>query len=156
MHVDGRKVNNRSFALALQAAGYQTALFGKYLNNWPWKRYVPLGFDAFLGNGGGSYIAPKFVAKGVHDLLSIPDGRWQAPAGSYSTAILGNATLQSGHANSARRAALSPRRPWFVPDGAQGSARALRARPVAHRHVGGGMACARASARRRVGRDRRA
>ena len=55
---------DRSFALALQAAGYRTALFGKYLNRWP-TRYTPTGFDAFLGNGGGTYISPHFVAKGM-------------------------------------------------------------------------------------------
>ena len=50
MHVDGRRVNNRSFAVELQRAGYATALFGKYLNQWG--PYAPVGFDAFFGNGG--------------------------------------------------------------------------------------------------------
>ena len=61
MHVDGRRVNNRSFALALQAVGYQTAYIGKYLNRWP-KSYVPLGFDAFLGSAG-CLILPQDCAE---------------------------------------------------------------------------------------------
>ena len=104
MHVDGRRVNNRSFAMALQAAGYRTALFGKYLNRWP-MRYAPEGFDAFLGNGGGTYLSPRFVARGMgwfrndafgatDETGGIRDGHWQSPAGSYSTAIIGNATAQ--------------------------------------------------------------
>lgn len=61
MHVDGRRVNNQSFAWALKAAGYSTALFGKYLNRWPMKTYLSQGFDAFLGNTGSScaLLAPS-------------------------------------------------------------------------------------------------
>ena len=103
MRVDGTRVNNRSFALALQAAGYATGLFGKYLNRWG--SYTPRGFDAFLGNGGGMYIAPSFVANGVEGVLGIADGAWTSggapqlaaggPLGSsnYSTSIIGNASV---------------------------------------------------------------
>ena len=63
-------------------------------------RYVPRGFDAFLGNGGGSYVSPKFVAAGLAD-AGMPDGVWHAPAGSYSTAVIGNATVACGATNAA-------------------------------------------------------
>lgn len=58
MHVNLTLVENRSFARQLRRAGYRTALFGKYLNRW--SDGIPDGFEAFFGNGGGSYIAPKF------------------------------------------------------------------------------------------------
>ena len=90
MHVDGRRVNNRSFAVALQAAGYTTGLFGKYLNKWPMS-YVPRGFDAFLGNGGGHYLGASFVSLGM-GFHGIADGKLDTPAGAYSTAVIGNAT----------------------------------------------------------------
>ena len=91
MHVDGNRVNNKSFALALQSSGYATALFGKYLNNWPMRQYVPLGFDAFLGNGGGHYLGAPFAAKGM-GWYGINNGMWTARHDEYTTSIVGNAT----------------------------------------------------------------
>ena len=55
-------------------------LFGKYLNEMP--KSVPPGFDAWLANDGGSYIAPRFMTKNI---AGKPDGSWQGaarPAGS--------------------------------------------------------------------------
>lgn len=40
----------------VEGAGYKVGMFGKYLNNVP--NFVPVGFDAFMANGGGNYIAP--------------------------------------------------------------------------------------------------
>lgn len=118
MHVDGRRVNNHSFAMVLQAAGFKTALFGKYLNQWPSKHYVPRGFDAFLGNGGGSYLGPRFIARGLEELMGIRDGNWRAPPSAYSTSIIGNATVQwlRHHARQgpAPPSGRSTRAPWFV------------------------------------------
>ena len=110
MHVDGTKVNNRSFAVALQAHGYRTALIGKYLNRWP-MRYVPDGFDSFLGNGGGNFVHPKFVARGMQ-WMGIRDGRWRSPPGSYTTAIVGNAT--AAFVRQAVAAARTDHRPFFA------------------------------------------
>ena len=89
MHVDGRRVNNRSFAVALQAAGYTTALFGKYLNKWP--MYVPRGFDAFVGNGGGHYLGASFVTRGM-GFYGLADGKLNTRHDEYSTSVIGNAT----------------------------------------------------------------
>ena len=53
------KVNNYTFARYLkEEAGYKVGMFGKYLNTFPQNGYVPPGFDAWLANGGGNYIAP--------------------------------------------------------------------------------------------------
>ena len=62
MHVNLTLVENRSFARQLRGAGYRTALFGKYLNRW--SNGAPDDFETFFGNGGGSYIAPKFRGEG--------------------------------------------------------------------------------------------
>ena len=45
-------------------------MFGKYLNNVP--PYVPVGFDAWMANGGGTYIAPSFA---MHNIDSVPESK---------------------------------------------------------------------------------
>jgi arylsulfatase A-like enzyme len=57
MHVDETKVNNNTFAKYLsENGGYTVGMFGKYLNIVP--SFVPTGFDVWMANGGGNYIAP--------------------------------------------------------------------------------------------------
>jgi N-acetylglucosamine-6-sulfatase len=59
MHVDEQRVAEESFVKDLHdKAGYITGLFGKYLNTLPEK--VPQGYDVWVANDGGSYIAPEF------------------------------------------------------------------------------------------------
>ena len=61
------KVNNYTFARYLkEEAGYKVGMFGKYLNTFPQNGYVPPGFDAWLANGGGNYIAPGTVHTHKH------------------------------------------------------------------------------------------
>ena len=58
MHVNESKVEKENFVRDLHDAGYTTALIGKYLNTMP--NEVPPGFDVWLANDGGTYIAPWF------------------------------------------------------------------------------------------------
>ena len=59
MHVDEARVARESFVRDLHdKAGYITGLFGKYLNTMP--ESVPPGYDVWMANDGGSYIAPEF------------------------------------------------------------------------------------------------
>ena len=54
---DGAKLDEkRTVATMLDAAGYQTAFFGKYLNNYPFGRghYVPPGWDRFVAYEGAT------------------------------------------------------------------------------------------------------
>ena len=89
MHVNTSLVHNHSFALHLQNVGYTVGLFGKYLN-WPadW-HHVPAGFDAWFANGGGDYLAPRFIVSNLTG-LGYPDGPWQGTEHDYSTSVIGN------------------------------------------------------------------
>ena len=90
MHVDEDKVNNATFARYLsEGAGYKVGMFGKYLNNVP--NYVPMGFDAWMANGGGDYIAPAFSTANVP---GMPDGRWRGTVSDYTTAVVGNKSIE--------------------------------------------------------------
>ena len=81
MHVSEDAVNNHTFARYLsEGAGYKVGMFGKYLNNVP--NFVPLGFDAWMANGGGDYIAPSFATARVP---GFPDGHWHGNVTDYST-----------------------------------------------------------------------
>ena len=82
MHVKDT-VNNGSFAMNLQAAGYTTGLFGKYLNAMP--DYVPLGWDMWHANDGGTYVSPTF---------HLLDGSLKTYEGGYTTSVVGNATVK--------------------------------------------------------------
>ena len=58
MHLDEERVHNYTFAARIKAAaGYRTGLFGKYLNAMP-AAAPRASWDAWLANGGGSYVAP--------------------------------------------------------------------------------------------------
>ena len=62
-----------SFAKYLkEEANYTVGMFGKYLNNVP--KFVPPGFDAWLANGGGSYLSPEFATWNIDGL---PNGTWK-------------------------------------------------------------------------------
>lgn len=88
MHVNETFVNDNTFAKALKDDGYTVGLFGKYLNQMP--KTVPPGFDAWLANSGGNYIAPQFQTMNIDGLA---DGGWQGTADNYSTAVIGNASI---------------------------------------------------------------
>jgi N-acetylglucosamine-6-sulfatase len=50
-------LNDDTFAVALNQAGYRTALIGKYLNGFPAKGHVPPGWDRFEGyENNGEYF----------------------------------------------------------------------------------------------------
>ena len=88
MHVDENKVNNTTFAKYLSEAGYTVGMFGKYLNNVP--SYVPLGYDAWLANGGGDYISPSFS---TYNIDGLPNGNWHGSVENYSTSVIGNTSI---------------------------------------------------------------
>merc|ERR1712130_207112 len=44
-----------------------------------------------LANGGGSYFAPTFS---VHNIDGLPDGQWQGNATDYTTAVVGNRSIE--------------------------------------------------------------
>jgi hypothetical protein len=73
-------------------ASTKVGMFGKYLNNVP--NFVPVGFDAWMANGGGDYIAPSFSTARVPGL---PDGGWHGNQSDYTTAVVGN-KVRSGFA----------------------------------------------------------
>jgi arylsulfatase A-like enzyme len=60
--------DTRTVALALDAAGYRTGLFGKYLNGYPSplsSSYVPPGWDRWVANIGGQvYLGQKYAVDG--------------------------------------------------------------------------------------------
>jgi N-acetylglucosamine-6-sulfatase len=69
---DGQDFDESStLATWLDAAGYQTAFIGKYLNGYPWDRgpYVPAGWDRFLAKRNldvsTTYAGYPFVDQGV-------------------------------------------------------------------------------------------
>ena len=91
MHINETKVKNHTFAKVLkEQGGYEVGLFGKYLNNWDDE--VPPGFDVWLANGGGDYIAPEFATKNLQ-FAGLDDGKWQGTVDNYTTATVGNISL---------------------------------------------------------------
>ena len=63
-------------------------MFGKYLNIVP--DFVPNGFDVWMANGGGTYIAPSFSTSGL-EWHGIPDGlhtQFSSAPGNYTTALV--------------------------------------------------------------------
>ena len=110
MHVNEMHVNQATFARNLkEQAGYTCGMFGKYMNTMP--SQVPVGWDAWMGNGGGNYVAPTFQIKNLDFMVppmpSDPElhcglagaegGCWQGPDcsdpsafGCYTTAVVGN------------------------------------------------------------------
>ena len=87
MHVNYTTVNDNTFAKNLNEAGYTVGMFGehtcsfrthltfplatgKYVNEMP--NTVPAGFDAWMANGGGDYIAPNFMTKNIDGVSMQP------------------------------------------------------------------------------------
>jgi N-acetylglucosamine-6-sulfatase len=91
MHVDEDKVNAATFAKPLRDAGYTVGLFGKYMNVMP--KTVPPGFDAWMANSGGTYIAPSFMTHGIESFTGIEDGHWEGTSANYTTASVGNVSV---------------------------------------------------------------
>ena len=101
MHANSDLVNNNTFAIPLKAAGYSVGMFGKYLNNIP--NYVPPGFDAWMANGGGDYVAPSFATWGLDGLPGMPvsngtgahkiPGAYHGSVHNYSTSVIGNTSI---------------------------------------------------------------
>lgn len=92
MHVNESKVFNHSFVRSLKEDGnYTTGHFGKYLNIMP--DFTPQGYDAWLANGGGDYIAPSFDTFGLSS-IGIEDGSFIGTVNDYSTSVIGNATVK--------------------------------------------------------------
>ena len=108
MHVNENKFNNATFAKELHEAGYAVGMFGKYLNSVP--DYVPVGFDAWLANGGGNYVAPEFATRGLEAFSGIADGRWHGTQDNYTVSVVGNvSTAWIRHVH-----AQNPERPFFA------------------------------------------
>ena len=108
MHINETKVNNATFAKYLKEdGGYTVGCFGKYLNTVP--KYVAEGFDAWMVNGGGDYIAPKFSTHGM-GWHGMADGNWQGSVDNYTTAVVGNASV----AWIRKVVAEEPTRPFFA------------------------------------------
>lgn len=104
---DGADLDESStLATLLDAAGYQTAFIGKYLNGYPWGRgpYVPAGWDRFLAKRNldvsTTYAGYPFVDQGV------PMTAGTAPD-AYATSFLADAAMSF-----LRGASLD--RPWFL------------------------------------------
>jgi len=51
---------------------------------------VPAGFDAWMANGGGDYIAPNFMTKNID---GMEDGHWQGSTDNYTTSVVGNVSI---------------------------------------------------------------
>lgn len=122
MHVNEARVNTATFAMNLKQAGFTVGMFGKCKcqsdgahrtaniltnagcdvdqNTMPMS--VPTGFDAWLGNPGGDYVAPLFQSAGL-DWAGVTPGEsscmgggvpcWQGTADNYTTAVVGNISI---------------------------------------------------------------
>jgi arylsulfatase A-like enzyme len=90
----------------LHAAGYRTAMIGKYLNGYPWDRgpFVPPGWDRWLAKTNAS-LATTYEGYVVVD-QGVPREVGTAPQ-DYATDLLGAAALSFVRA-------APPDRPWFL------------------------------------------
>lgn len=97
------------FALPFAALGYTIGVFGKHLNSGNPKA-APAGVDRWLVNGGGNYLNPAFAfsSRGTPG-VEVTFDNCTGPC--YSTAIIGNATLDWIRA--LRRESTSPQ-PFFA------------------------------------------
>jgi hypothetical protein len=83
---------------------------------------APPGFDAWMGNGGGNYIAPAFMTENL-DFLDPPikDGQHKFPEENYTTAVVGNVSS----AWIRKVVKEDPTRPFFAYIAPKGSAPSL-------------------------------
>ena len=107
-----------TLATRLDDAGYETALIGKYLNEYPWTRgpYVPLGWDRWVGkrntDKGTTYESYNLIDQGVP--LFVGDY-----PGGYATDRLGEYALDFLRAQPTDRpyflffAPSAPHSPWI-------------------------------------------
>jgi arylsulfatase A-like enzyme len=106
-----------TLATRLDALGYETALIGKYLNEYPWTRgpYVPPGWDRWIGkrntDKGTTYESYDLIDQGVP--LFVGDY-----PGGYATDRLGDEAVDFLRAQRADRpyflffAPSAPHAPW--------------------------------------------
>jgi N-acetylglucosamine-6-sulfatase len=106
-NVDGSDLDEtRTLATALDAAGYRTALVGKYLNGYPWDRgpYIPPGWDRWYAKTNERQ-SQTYYGYGIVD-----QGAWRrygSGPGDHVTDVLGRAAL-----NFVRSAPRTE--PWFL------------------------------------------
>ena len=108
MQANLSKIYSTYFASSFASLGYTVGVFGKHLNNGnPMK--APPGVDRWLVNNGGAYLNPQFsfASQGTPG-VSVTFDNCSGPC--YSTAIIGNATLDWIRA--VRRTAAAP--PFFA------------------------------------------
>lgn len=87
-----------TLAVWLDNAGYDTSLFGKYQNGFPWRlgrKYKPEGWDTFYGKGGLTDKISGLAIKHIENLegdqpffmvISPVDPHWKARPGKYKKA----------------------------------------------------------------------
>jgi N-acetylglucosamine-6-sulfatase len=85
---------NGTIAVALEAAGYRTGLFGKYLNDYPGTQ-VPPGWDRFAGfagdrSGGGAYYDYSMLVK---DAIGTRTETFGSSPSDYSTNVIEAKTM---------------------------------------------------------------
>jgi len=128
MHCNETLPHNHSFMRVLhEEAGYTTGMFGKFMNAMP--KSIPPGYDAWMANEGGTYIAPTFQLYGaeglVPGLVNDPKAKcWGKDAtgslygcytgtndpSNYTTALVGNVSS----AWIRKVVAEDPSRPFFA------------------------------------------
>eukprot|EP01052_Picozoa_sp_SAG31_P061318 SAG31_NODE_20409_length_575_cov_1.344538_1_plen_180_part_01 len=100
MHMDSNSTQwqTNTVATGLQAVGYRTALFGKYLNTHAWfcdrGVRVPPGWDRFFASCAGVYYFNTWNDQGVMITNnSNVTGPMNERGSNYNTAIVGNYTV---------------------------------------------------------------
>ena len=106
MCVDDDKVNPVSFAVDLQAAGYEVGMFGKHLNNCP--KQMPPGFSRWFANGGGTFTNCQYYDNRAPGGINQTNSSLFA---GYQTSQLGNVSIAW---MAERVAAPGPRAPFFA------------------------------------------
>ena len=120
---DGKRFDDRrTLATWLDDAGYETGMFGKYLNGYPWKTrrptYIPPGWDAwhvFLEKSGEE----EGRTTGYYEDYTLnEDGRLRRPSG-HSTDVLAERALdfigeaiEEGRPFFLEFAPYAPHEPW--------------------------------------------